>query len=926
MSDPNTPEYDSQPQIGQDELARQKYNALHGLQSKPEGAGGEEDEQQNVGFGVPVAGQDASANGQGGRNDGEFVDETASDQYGQPDAQQSAGSPVSGFARNAAIRQGIKMAGGDRVVKHAILKNTRGLMNKYGSKVLNPFVKDKALQRKMLNNATRRITNHLSDKAGLQIAEKAGLKKGVGNQIMKKLGGDKLAAQIAEKIGAQAMGAAAKAMMASVWTAIVTALPWVALAFFAIGLIIGICVMIASIFGAFSYTRLSHQMSPIEHVYPYSEIQFYTNAWKGELDDMYNPKGNTNGNTNAATPEEINQRYVNYWSSNSNSSINSIYTPRKILLPDPPPAATNSNTNSAGAGSPLDDMLKMLKVIDLDSLGSTSVYRYNAANPGVPVDPISNSNGNNNTNSAPDINAGMSNPYNDAYIAYQASEAEKLINKFKNTTDPLQQDLQAINIINFLRDQLTYEFWPCWKVANQVVGYHWIDETFFHVAISKNDKIYLTKGMKGLDGMDPTIKPTADPDPGMCRYVYHNIGSMVYFSANFSEFRKDFNTNVGNWPVIGKPLAWTMDRILAIGVLFTTPLYEVRMAFYAPKDALLKGHNFVDPLDPSSSKILLDEPNEEVEDFNNPTGPKQPSPLQQHKNGRAFDIYTMYGQNFECAVLNLTPVGAAYCGILGAINNTDSVVTEKPAEGSNSNGNSNDNSNNNDINYDKNDTTGDSEKNYEQAITGPIGSDQRIPLWLGAEVMKTLTVFSMYRNKIDGWMGSAIFNPKYYSYTSLKSVAQDQKNLSLATKDSIPYSILGAQINGLAGPEWLVSWIPGVKFDTTPILPFYFIFQGKIRNGIIDTVSTACQQTDKIIKLPWSFSWPKAYYVAAGLSGKMSDRIHIEFKPTDRNELITAFDNGGNTNESTNDNSNGNGNSNSTVSPCAPANGNTNTL
>jgi hypothetical protein len=113
----------------------------------------------------------------------------------------------------------------------------------------------------------------------------------------------------------------------------------------------------------------------------------------------------------------------------------------------------------------------------------------------------------------------------------------------------------------------------------------------------------------------------------------------------------------------------------------------------------------------------------------------------------------------------------------------------------------------------------------------------------------------------------------------------DLKHFLAAIQDSIPYSILGSQSDMLFLPSWLA---PDGTFMNQ--LSPYYIYRGEVRDFFIDSVFDTTNFC--IFNIPISLPTPglnMRYWDASFLSKMMDDRIHVEFKPTDRTDLSRQF-------------------------------------
>ena len=1040
------------PQMDPNELAAARQRALHG-QSQSSGNGDENaegDEQSPEGFGVDLnqgGDQPAPEKAEGAEN---FVD--SSDDYQQTEdlPQQGGGNPVTDMVKDEAKKRIKDAFGGDRAIKGKITKGVRKVMNTHGRKVLNHFVKDKALQTKMLNNATKRISNWAGDKAGVNVANKLALKNPAAQKVLSKVGGDALkraASRAATRLLGKVAGKAVSKLLQKGLIAFAPEIGIGLLIILDIGLVGGIIMGISSLFSGLTYTRISHKMNPTENVYPYSQLQVYANTWKAKLDKIHKDSKTDNNHSNV----------------NTNGSPNAISTPRDILL------GRESNSNSVNNVKNIDKLEAYLKVIDLDSLYPGGPYAYNKENPGKPLEndtivdnyviddttpsamlsmkkdeytaigqsfaanadmylvncifdlkkkdsggpavaaltasvynvsesgissvptgkPLAtsekyllsklNTSGYKSTSFVfPDYpllekdkkyfitvtateydtneiyvasdkvapthpghpvrmednkwkivpttpstfdlsfkvygaKSKITNPYNDSYVAFQASMVEKKLKDFKiqaaistvgMTEAELdehnsQLDKRAIDIINFLRNNVVYEFWPCWKIANQVVGYHWIDERTFHIAMSRNDKIYLSKGFRAFDNEDGTKampafkRPKADPDPGMCRYVYRGVSSILTISKYYSEQQQNVAATINKWSLPGKGTkAWLVkmsDRAFGAATTLTTPFYEIRMAFYAPKERATGTNEYINPtyddiLGLGTNKTILKyEPDTSVVNDRDKTDVVPlPSPVEQHSNGLAFDIYTVTGHSILGTIYTLSFGGTIYDAITYAFSREYDPEKEKASNVTNGN------TNKDSLVYEPN--KGDEEIKYDTNPNDWVNTVLPAPLWFVGEYLKMNTVLSMTwknaRASVPNGSVDAQLMDLWYGWTDqiVNDPITDESDLKYflaAMQDSIPYSILGSQSDMLYLPSWIA---PNGTFMNQ--LSPYYIYRGKIRDVLFD--SLFAETNFCIFNIPISLPTPlvsNEYWDASFLSKMMDDRIHVEFKPTDRKEL-----------------------------------------
>lgn len=1040
------------PQTDPNELAAARQRALHG-QSQASGNGEDDeegDEQSPDGFGV-----DLNRGGEQPPEDDVEGSENFVEQEEEPEGEtlwQKNKRMAKDYLKDRLHREAIKRLGGDRAIKGQITKGVRKVMNTHGRRVLNTFIKDKKLQTKMLNNATRRVSSWAGDKAGLKIAEKATLKNPAAQKALAKVGGGtlkKAAVRGTTKLLGKAAGKAVSKLLQKGLLAFAPEIGIAILVILAIGLIGGIIMAIGSLFSGLTYTRVSHKMTPTENVYPYSQIQVYANTWKTKLDKIHKDGKTDNNHSNV----------------NTNGSPNAINTPRDILL------GRESNTNSANNVKNIDKLEAYLKVIDLDSLYPGGPYAYNKENPGKPLEnetlidsyvvgadtpsvmlsmkedkytaigqsfaagadmylvncifdlkkkdsggpaasALTASVYNVSEEASDSVPAGkalstsekyllskldttdyksvsfffpdypklekdkkyfivitatgydtneiyvasdktspahlghpvrmennkwkvvpatpnkfdlyfkvygakskVTNPYNDSYVAFQASMLEKKLSDFKikaaistvgmsaTALDDHNKELdkRAIDIINFLRDNVVYEFWPCWKIANQVVGYHWIDERTFHIAMTRNDKIYLSKGFRALDNEDgakamPAFKrPKADPDPGMCRYVYRGVSSILTLSKFFSEEQANVEATISKWSLPGKGakrwLTQMNSRWFGYLTALSTPIYEIRMSFYAPKELASGTNTYTNPtynLFPGLNPIeLKNEPiNRTILDRTATDNVLLPSPVEQHSNGLAFDIYTVSGHSIAGLVWNASNISLIVDSIRYAFTREYDPIQEKAS--SKTNGNTNDDP----LIYEQG--KGEEEIKYKTNENDWVDTQPAMPLWFVSEYLKWNTILSMGwekmrasvpNNSLDARLMEAWFGWTDLIVNDPITNDQDLKHFLAAMQDSIPYSILGSQADILFWPSFL---LPDGTFANQ--LSPYFIYRGEIVDILFDNLggSTKFCIWGQKMNLPTPFVSLK-YWDASFLSKQLDDRIHVEFKPVDRNQLSQEF-------------------------------------
>ncbi len=634
--------------------------------------------------------------------------------------------------------------------------------------------------------------------------------------------------------------------------------------------------------GSLAWTKVTYNTAPKEYYYPYTEISAIGNYYKLELDNVVKNEDTDPDAKNSNTSSAFASASAILLGKQGNMNINTNARPGV------------SNTNSNDGQSTIDFLYSLLKAIDIDTLANpNNDHYYNELDPGkAKMIPAKNSNTNaritnGNTNSAALIES-QTNPYNDSLVAYRASQLEIMIDEFKKTRDLAIQDQQAIDIINLLRNDLIYELYPCWKVANQVVGYRWIDERIFHIAMSKNDKIYLTKGFKGLAKMTAPNKPIRDPDPGMCRYVYHTTADITMLSKYFSEFTYTLEVNINKWTPTGKTTPWTLlvkvfqynlkwvaERGMAMMATMANPLYEIRMSFYAPKEAVAPYGVFKDPID-STSASLLHEPK---------IAPGTNDPIANaHQLGQAADIYAVYTHDLFCnnILINLMTNISTVCTISDALNNPNTQL-DGPDTNTNTN-RTNANSNIDPMAYVSG--TGDTELGYETYDGDAVTAKEKIALPIVGEYIKISSIVNLNWEEVGALLNDVMVKSKdntnigmisnFFGLKNLKARSESWASYIVATKDSFPSSILGAQLDILA--------IPNNFLQQSVLLSPFYIYNGRILTGL-DTGTSLCQDPNSgFINI--NTKPERSYYEAAKLSWYMRDRIHLQFTPQDRNTMV----------------------------------------